>query len=55
MNQSEWDEQYQMLDARRLRLLQQKAKLSEELERVNLELACTRQELAQLHTVLIND
>lgn len=55
MNQSEWDEQYQMLDARRLRLVQQKAKLSEELERVNLELACTRQELAQLHTVLIKD
>ena len=55
MNQSEWDEQYQMLNARRLRLLQQKAKLSEELERVNLELACTRQELAQLHTVLIKD
>ena len=55
MNQSEWDEQYQMLDARRLRLLQQKAKLSEELERVNLELACTRQELAQLHTVLIKE
>ena len=55
MNQSEWDEQYQMLDARRLRLLQQKAKLSEELERVDLELACTRQELVQLHTVLIKD
>lgn len=55
MNQSEWDEQYQMLDARRLRLLQQKAKLSEELERVDLELACTRQELAQLHTVLVKD
>ena len=55
MNQSEWDEQYQMLDARRLRLLQQKAKLSEELERVDLELACTRQELAQLHTVLIKE
>ena len=55
MNQAEWDEQYQMLDARRLRLLQQKAKLSEELERVELELACTRQELAQLRTVLIKD
>ena len=55
MNQSEWDEQYQMLDARRLRLLQQRAKLSEELERVDLELACTRQELAQLHTVLIKE
>ena len=55
MNQSEWDEQYQMLDARRLRLLQQKAKLSEELGRVELELACTRQELAQLHTVLIKE
>ena len=55
MNQSEWDEHYQMLDAKRLRLLQQKAKLSEELERVELELACTRQELAQLHTVLIKD
>ena len=55
MNQSEWDEQYQMLDARRLRLLQQKAKLSEELERVELQLACTRQELAQLHTVLIKE
>lgn len=53
MNQAEWDEQYQMLNARRLRLLQQKAKLSEELERVSLELACTRQELAQLYTVLI--
>lgn len=55
MNQAEWDEQYQMLDARRLRLLQQKAKLSEELERVELELACTRQELAQLYTVLIKE
>lgn len=55
MTQAEWDEQYQMLDARRLRLVQQKAKLSEELERVELELACTRQELAQLHTVLIKD
>ena len=39
MNQSEWDEQYQMLDARRLRLLQQKAKLNEKLERVELQLA----------------
>ena len=55
MNQAEWDEQYQMHDARRLRILQQKAKLSEELERVELQLACTRQELAQLHTVLIKD
>ena len=55
MNQAEWDEQYQMLDARRLRLLQQKAILSEELERVELKLACTRQELAQLHTVLIKE
>ena len=55
MNQAEWDEQYQMLDARRLRLIQQKAKLNEELGRVKLQLACTRQELAQLHTVLIKD
>ena len=53
MNQSEWDEQYQMLDARCLRLLQQKAELNEELERIELQLARTRQELAQLHTVLI--
>ena len=55
MNQSEWDEQYQMLDARRLRLLQQRAILNEELERVELQLAFTRQELAQLYTVLIKE
>ena len=55
MTQAEWDEQYQMLNARCLRLLQQKAKLSEELGRVELELACTRQELAQLYIILIKD
>lgn len=53
MNQAEWDEHHQMLDAKRIRLINQRSKLTEELERVGQELAQTRKEMAEHYTTII--
>lgn len=55
MNQAEWDEHHHMLDAKRIRLINQRSKLTEELERVGEELAQTRKELAHHYTILTKE
>lgn len=55
MNKADWHEQHQILDAQRIRLLNQRTKLVDELERLGKELSQIRKAIAEHYTIVIKE